>query len=45
LRDPKPELAIILLYLVVATIVSFPYQKWRMRSSASVAPIQAGDKL
>jgi bile acid:Na+ symporter, BASS family len=29
LSDPKPELAIILLYLVVATIVSFPYQKWR----------------
>jgi BASS family bile acid:Na+ symporter len=28
LRDPKPELAIILLSLVVATLVSIPYQKW-----------------
>ena len=27
--QPKPELAIILLYLVVATLVSIPYQKWR----------------
>jgi BASS family bile acid:Na+ symporter len=45
LSDPKPELAIILMYLVVATLVSIPYQKWRMRSSASAAPVQAGDKL
>ena len=29
--QPKPELAIILLYLVVATVVSIPYQKWRHR--------------
>ena len=27
--EPKPELAIILLYLVVATFVALPYQKWR----------------
>jgi bile acid:Na+ symporter, BASS family len=27
--EPKPELAVILLYLVVATIISLPYQKWR----------------
>jgi bile acid:Na+ symporter, BASS family len=29
ISEPKPELAIILLYLLVATIVSLPYQKWR----------------
>jgi bile acid:Na+ symporter, BASS family len=27
--EPKPELAIILLYLLVATVVSLPYQRWR----------------
>jgi len=32
--QPKPELAVILLYLVVATLVSIPYQKWRHRSRA-----------
>ena len=33
----KPELAIILLYLVVATVVSIPYQKWRHRSLVKAA--------
>jgi bile acid:Na+ symporter, BASS family len=36
--EPKPELAIILLYLVVATFISLPYQKWR-RSAIGAAPI------
>ena len=34
--NPEPrvaELGIILLYLIVATIVSVPYQKWRLRSA------------
>jgi bile acid:Na+ symporter, BASS family len=35
--EPKPELAIILLYLVVATFVALPYQKWR-RPTVGVAP-------
>jgi BASS family bile acid:Na+ symporter len=35
--EPKPELAIILLYLVVATIISFPYQNWR-KPAVSAAP-------
>ena len=35
--QPKPELALILLYLVVATVVSIPYQKWRARSAAKAA--------
>jgi bile acid:Na+ symporter, BASS family len=26
---PKPELAVILLYLIIATIVGIPYKKWR----------------
>jgi bile acid:Na+ symporter, BASS family len=34
LMDPKPELGIILLYLLVATLVSIPYQKWRARTAA-----------
>lgn len=29
--ETKPELALILLYLVIATIVTAPYQKWRAR--------------
>jgi len=33
-NDPKPQLAAILLYLVVATIVAIPYQKWRARAMA-----------
>jgi bile acid:Na+ symporter, BASS family len=33
--EPKPELAIILLYLVVATVVSIPYQQWRKRVSGT----------
>ncbi len=32
--EPRAELGIILLYLVVATLVSMPYQWWRARSSA-----------
>ena len=35
--EPKPELAIILLYLVVATFVALPYQKWR-RPTVGGAP-------
>jgi len=33
----KPELAIILLYLIVATIVGIPYKRWRVRAAATVA--------
>ncbi|MGA7052318.1 MAG: hypothetical protein WBZ37_13805 [Mycobacterium sp.] len=35
--EPKPALAVILLYLVVATIISLPYQKWR-RPAVGAAP-------
>jgi bile acid:Na+ symporter, BASS family len=35
--EPKPELAIILLYLIVATFVALPYQRWR-KPRAAVAP-------
>jgi BASS family bile acid:Na+ symporter len=38
--EPKPELAIILLYLVVATIVSVPYQKWRAHGAGAAPGIQ-----
>jgi bile acid:Na+ symporter, BASS family len=31
--EPKPELGIILLYLLVATVVSLPYQTWRKRQA------------
>jgi bile acid:Na+ symporter, BASS family len=31
----KPELAAILLYVVIAAIVSFPYKKWRMRRAGA----------
>ena len=31
LVEARPELAIILTYLVVATLVGIPYQKWRAR--------------
>jgi len=41
ISEPKPELGIILLYLIVATIVSFPYQKWRA-STAGAAPKAVG---
>jgi BASS family bile acid:Na+ symporter len=40
--EPKPELAIILLYLVVATIVSVPYQRWRAHATGAapdIAPV------
>ena len=45
LSDPKPELAIILLYLVVATAVSFPYQRWRARTAESAPPNHATGSL
>jgi BASS family bile acid:Na+ symporter len=35
--EAKPELAIILLYLVVATVVSIPYRRWRHRGLAKAA--------
>jgi BASS family bile acid:Na+ symporter len=38
--EPKPELAIILLYLVVATFVALPYQKWRKPTVGSAPYIQ-----
>jgi bile acid:Na+ symporter, BASS family len=38
LSNPKPELAILLLYLVVATVISIPYQKWRVRSAENITP-------
>lgn len=33
ISEPKPELGIILLYLLVATVVSLPYQTWRKRQA------------
>lgn len=44
ITEPKPELAIILLYLVVATVVSFPYQKWREYAAAAAATAAAEGK-
>jgi BASS family bile acid:Na+ symporter len=41
--EPKPELGIILLYLIVATVISFPYQKWRARTADAV-PKAVGSK-
>jgi BASS family bile acid:Na+ symporter len=38
--EPKPELAIILLYLVVATFVALPYQKWRKPTVGGAPYIQ-----
>jgi BASS family bile acid:Na+ symporter len=38
----KPVLAIILLYLVVAAIVSFIYQKWRAHAAGAVPRVEAG---
>jgi BASS family bile acid:Na+ symporter len=38
--EPKPELAIILLYLVVATLISLPYQKWRKPAIGAAPYIQ-----
>jgi bile acid:Na+ symporter, BASS family len=29
----KPELAIILLYVIIATVIGIPYKKWRIRTS------------
>lgn len=37
LTEAKPELAVILLYLLVATVVTIPYQKWRGRGRAKTA--------
>ena len=34
--EKRPALAVILLYLVVSTIVTVPYQMWRKRSAAAV---------
>jgi BASS family bile acid:Na+ symporter len=31
--DKRAEIAVVLLYLVVATVLSVPYQKWRARSA------------
>ena len=45
ISEPKPELAIILLYLVVATIVSIPYQKWRERVAGVSMHIEAKGKM
>jgi bile acid:Na+ symporter, BASS family len=44
ISEPKPELGIILLYLIVATIVSIPYQKWRVRVPAAAPHIKLGGK-
>ena len=38
LTDKKPELAIILLYVVVAALVTMPYQVWRGRSVHAAEP-------
>jgi BASS family bile acid:Na+ symporter len=38
----KSVLAIIVLYLVIATIVAFPYQKWRARAAGSAPHVEAG---
>jgi hypothetical protein len=35
--EPKPETAIMLLSLLVATIISLPYQKWR-KPAVDAAP-------
>ena len=37
LTEAKPELAVILLYLLVATVLTVPYQKWRQRGLAKTA--------
>jgi bile acid:Na+ symporter, BASS family len=39
--EPKPELAIILLYLVVATLIALPYQKWRKPTVGAAPYIEA----
>ena len=39
--EPKPELAIILLYLIVATFISLPYQKWRKPAVGAAPYIRA----
>jgi BASS family bile acid:Na+ symporter len=44
ISEPKPELGIILMYLVVATIVAIPYQKWRVRTPAVLPRAEAGGK-
>lgn len=31
MTDTRPELSVILLYLVIATVISLPYQAWRAR--------------
>lgn len=44
ISEPKPELAIILLYLIVATIISIPYQRWRARTHAATRLLDAGER-
>jgi bile acid:Na+ symporter, BASS family len=39
--EPKPELAIILLYLVVASIIALPYQRWRKPTVGAAPYIEA----
>jgi len=39
--EPKPELAIILLYLIVATIISLPYQRWRKPTIGAAPYVEA----
>jgi bile acid:Na+ symporter, BASS family len=45
LKDPKPELGVILLYLLVATLVSIPYQKWRERAAHAAARAEQAGKI
>jgi BASS family bile acid:Na+ symporter len=40
-KEPKPELGIILLYLIVATVVSLPYQRWRKPAAGSTLSDEA----
>jgi BASS family bile acid:Na+ symporter len=40
----KPVVAVILVYLVVATLVSLPYQKWRARAAGLASHIEAGGR-
>jgi len=44
ISEPKPELGVILLYLLVATIVAIPYQKWRAHAVGTAPRIEAGGK-
>jgi hypothetical protein len=40
-----PKLVIVLLHLVVVTVVSIPYQKWRMRASGRSAPNETRNRV